>query len=384
MIHPFLDPEKQTRARLYEKEKRLLGLVGMLLSLIVLLLFYCSGASVALAGLVVGRSVILTFLIYVTAFLSALALLTLPLDYYGGYVHEHHWQFSNQTRKSWLWDKAKSFVVSLVLGYLLVGLLLGVMAFFQQAWWLVAGLGMALVSTIFATLMPVLILPIFNKYAPIQDQNLTQALKNILARGGLKSGGFFKEDMSRQTKKENAFLAGLGKTRRVVLSDNLMDHMAVREVVSVMAHEVGHYKHKHIWKSIIVGTGQQLVVFFVLNLLMKTVFPRFLSSTRWNLGHLPIFAVLGGTLSIVLFGPLSLALSRSFERQADRYALANIEDRRDFMTALAGLADRNLSNAYPAWWMKILFYSHPPIGERLEMAEEMKPAPGSATGRDPG
>jgi STE24 endopeptidase len=226
------------------------------------------------------------------------------------------------------------------------------------------------VGVIFATLFPIVILPIFNKYTPIQNKELTDALEKILSRGGLRNSGFFKEDMSRQTKKENAFLAGLGKTRRVVLGDNLMENMAIPEIESIIAHEVGHFKHKHIWRNIVTGTVEQLVVFYFINLAMKTLFSQFLLSTRSNLTLFPMFAILIGAISGFLFGPLSKSLSRHFEKQADSYALENIKDKRAFMTALAGLADRNLSNAYPVWWVKLLYYSHPPIGERLGMAEK--------------
>lgn len=178
--------------------------------------------------------------------------------------------------------------------------------------------------------------------------------------------------MSRQTKKENAFLAGLGKTRRVVLGDNLMESMSIPEIESIIAHEVGHYRNKHIWKNIVIGTLEGVVVFFILNWAMKSIFIQFLSSTKWNLTLFPIFAIFAGGISSLLFGPLSNAISRYFERKADRYALEAIQDKKAFMTAMAGLADRNLSNAYPEWWVKLLYYSHPPIGERLMMAENYK------------
>jgi STE24 endopeptidase len=368
-IHILLDKTRQGQARRYEKEKRILGLARMLLSLVILLGFYYSGASGRLASFFIGWPVILVFLVYTTVFLSIFTLLTLPLAFYGGYIQEHKWMFSNQTVKTWLGEKAKAFAVNLVILTVLLGLLLWVMARFGRAWWLIAGLGMALVSVILATLMPVLILPIFNKYTPIQDKELTAALDKILSQGGLRSSGFFKEDMSRQTKKENAFLAGLGKTRRVVLADNLMKNMAVPEIEAVIAHEVGHYKHKHIWKYIVTGTMEQLAVFYVINIVMKSLFPGFLSSTRLNLSLLPMFLIFTGAVSSILFGPLSNVLSRNFERQADQYALENIEDKKAFLTALAGLADRNLSDAYPPWWVKLLYYSHPPIGERLDMAD---------------
>ncbi len=367
-IHPLLNNARQALARRYEKEKRLLGLAGAVFSLLILLAFYFSGLSACLANL--PLSIIWTFLIYAASFLAVLAILGFPLSFYRGYVHEHKWNFSNHTVRSWLWEQVKSFLVGLFLMAIMMGLLFWIMAVAPQSWWWIAGLAFALVSVVLATIFPVVILPIFNKYTPIENKDLTDSLERILSEGGLKSSGFFKEDMSRQTKKENAFLAGLGKTRRVVLGDNLMEHMTVPEIESIIAHEVGHYRHKHIWKSLVIGTLQGLIVFFILNWVMRILFPQFLSSTRWNMTLFPIFVILFGMISGFLFGPLGNALSRFFEKQADRYALRSIADKRAFMTALAGLADRNLSNAYPQWWVKLLYFSHPPIGERLEMAEK--------------
>jgi len=368
-IHHLLDRAKQLQARHYEKEKRLLGLAGAVLSLIILLAFYYCGLSTWLANLQIGNSVIWAFLLYMVSLYTLSILFGLPLAFYTSYVHEHKWNFSNHTVKSWAWEKAKSFLVGLILIVLLLGLLFWVMAFTPQYWWLIAGLAMALVSVIFATLFPIVILPIFNKYTPIQNKELTDALEKILSKAGLKSGGFFMEDMSRQTKKENAFLAGLGKTRRVVLADNLMKNMSVPEVESIIAHEVGHYKLKHIWKNIALGTLQQLIVFYLLNLIMTWIFPQFLASTKWNLALFPFFIILMAVISTFLFGPLSQALSRYFEKEADRISLEMLKDKKAFLTAMSGLADRNLLNAYPEWWVKLLYYSHPPIGERLAMAE---------------
>lgn len=369
-IHPFLDKERQKKARRYEKEKRLLGLLGTALSLVVLLVFYYSGLSRWLAHLSLGNSIIWTFLVYVVSFQTLLVVFGFPLSYYSSFLHEHRWNFSNQTFKSWLWDQTKSFLVGLVMIILLLGLLFWIMASFPQIWWLIAGLGTALANVVLATLVPVVILPIFHKYTPIQDEELTRSLEDILSKEGLKSSGFFKEDTSRQTKKENAFLAGLGKTRRVVLADNLMKHMSVPQIESIIAHEVGHFRYKHLWLYMGIGTLQQLVVFYILHRVMQAIFPQFLASTAWNLTLFPVLVILMGAISGFLFGPLSSYFSRQLEKQADRYALQAVQDKKAFMTAMAGLADRNLSNAYPEWWVKLLYYTHPPIGERLEMGEE--------------
>jgi len=370
-IHILLNKERQELARRYEKEKRLLGLGSSLWSLILGLTFYSSGLSSWLSNSALRNSLAGTFFLYVFSFLALFFFCTFPLNFYSSYIHEHKWNFSNQTVKSWLWEQAKSFFVSLIILIVLLGLLLSIMAKFAQLWWLIAGLSMALISVLFATITPVLILPIFNKYTPIQNKELIDALGKILSRGGLRSSGFFKEDMSRQTKKENAFLAGLGKTRRVILADNLMENMTIPEIESIIAHEVGHFKHRHIWKTIALGTIEELAVFYIIDLAMKALFPQFLFSVRSNLTLFPVFAILLGGVSGFLFGPFRKVISRHFEKQADFYALKNIEDKKAFTTALAGLADRNLSNAYPDWWVKILYYSHPPIGERLQRVENI-------------
>jgi len=368
-IHSLLDTEKQEQARRYEKEKRMLGLASMALSLVTFLSFYFTGLSVWAADLFIGNSIVWTFIVYLALFLAVVVAISSPLNFYSSYSHEHKWKFSNQTVKSWLWEKAKSLVVSTLILSVLLGVLFWIMARFAQIWWLIAGIGMAIVSIILATIYPVVLLPIFNKYTPVQDKELTNHLEKILSRGGLRSSGFFKEDTSRQTKKENAYLAGLGRTRRVVLGDNLMKNMTLPEIESIIAHEVGHFKQRHIWKNIMIGTIEQLAVFYAVNLAMKSFFPQFLSSTRWNLALFPFFVIFAGAISGFLFGPLRNAVSRHFEKQSDQYALENLRDKKAFMTALAGLADRNLSNAYPEWWVKFLYYSHPPIGQRLRMAE---------------
>jgi STE24 endopeptidase len=372
IIHPLLDKEKQLKAKRYEKEKRLLGLASMVLSLVILLGFYFSGLSAWLANLQIGNSIIWTFLLYVLSFQMISVFFGFPLSFYSSYVHEHRWNFSNHTVKSWLWEQIKGFLVGLILMLILLGLLFWIMALYPQNWWFIAGLAFAFVSVVLATIFPIVILPIFNKYTPVENKELTDTLERILSEGGLKSSGFFKEDMSRQTKKENAFLAGLGKTRRVVLGDNLMENMSVPEIESIIAHEVGHYKNRHIWKNLVIGTLEGMVAFFILNLAMRSIFSQFLSSTSWNLTLFPVFIIMAGGISVFLFSPFSNTISRYFEKNADRYALESIQDKKAFMTAMAGLADRNLSNAYPEWWVKLLYYSHPPVGERLAMAENHK------------
>ena len=369
-IHPFLDKKKQTKAKTYENEKRKIGIVASLVSLIFILLFYFSGLSNYLAN--INISFIYVFLIYIILFQILSTIIGLPLGYYSSYIHEHKWGFSNYTNKTWIIDQLKSFAVSLILLPILLGLFFWVLWRFPEAWWLVAATITTLVSIVFVTLFPVIILPIFNKYDAIEDEKLTSQLSEILHKAGLRPSGFFRQDMSRQTKKENAFLAGMGKTRRVVIADNLLEHMSLSEIKSVIAHEVGHYRYSHLPKNILIGTIQQLIIFYLLNIIMKILYPEFLTSNTNNLTLFPMFSLIMSLLSSLLFGPLNNLISRYFERQADRTSLELYPDKDSFQKAMAGLANRNLSNAYPEWWVKLLYYSHPPIGERLLFAENYK------------
>jgi STE24 endopeptidase len=154
------------------------------------------------------------------------------------------------------------------------------------------------------------------------------------------------------------------------MADNLLEHMSHPEISSVIAHEVGHYRYAHLPKNIIIGTAQQLVTFYLLDMVLKKFFPEFLTSNVANLALFPMIGLIMGILSGFLFGPLNNWLSRVFERQADDCSLELYPEKNAFLGAMAGLANRNLSNAYPSWWVKWLYYSHPPIGERLAFAEE--------------
>jgi len=213
-------------------------------------------------------------------------------------------------------------------------------------------------------------MPIFHKYEPIEDEKLKDSLRDILERGGLKIKGFFREDTSRKTTKENAMLAGLGKTKRVILTDNIINNMELDEIRTVLAHEVGHYKRAHMPKMIFTGLFFNLFSFYVLHLTFTALFPAFLTNIRANITLLPMFLLFLSLIDLTFLKILQNALVRLFENQADSEALRLTGNVEAFKRAMAGLANRNLANAYPNFWVKLIYYSHPPIGERLERAEK--------------
>jgi len=368
-IHPLLDKEKQEKAKVYERTGRKIGLLSMLLSAVFNLIFYFSGLSFQLTHWNVFSSVIFVFIVYMFVYSSLQEIISLPLSYLSGFVIEKKYGFSTQNRGEWFKEHAKSFLVSLVISMILFGALIYIFQKFGDLWWLVASLFMVFFSVVISMIFPVWIMPIFHKYEQIEDEELKDSLRDILEKGGLKIKGFFKEDTSRKTTKENAMLAGLGKTKRVILTDNIIDNMKPDEIRTVLAHEVGHYKRAHMPKMIFTGLFFNLFAFYLLHITFTSLFPDFLTGTRPNIALLPMFLLFLGLIDLTFLKTLQNAMVRFFEEQADNEALKLSGDPEAFKKAMAGLANRNLSNAYPNFWIKLIYYSHPPVGERLERAE---------------
>ncbi len=369
-IHPLLDKEKQEKAKVYEWTGRKIALWGMLLSAVFNLTFYFSGLSSGIASMRIFSSVIVVFIFYMFIYAGLQEIIGLPLSYLSGFVIEKKYGFSNQTRGQWFKEHIKSFLVSLILSILIFGALLYIFQKFDDSWWLIASLFMVFFSVVMSIIFPVWIMPIFHKYEPIEDEELKDSLRGILEKGGLKIKGFFREDTSRKTTKENAMLAGLGKTKRVILTDNIINNMKADEIRTVLAHEVGHYKKAHMPKMIFTGLFFNLFSFYVLHLIFRALFSNFLTNTRANITLLPMFLLFLSLIDLTFLKILQNALIRFFENRADEEALRLTEDSGAFKRAMAGLANRNLSNAYPNFWAKLIYYSHPPIGERLERAEK--------------
>jgi STE24 endopeptidase len=356
----------------YEWIGRKIGLWGMLVSAVFNLIFYFAGFSSFMATREIASSVIVVFVVYMLVYASLQEIVGLPLSYLSGFIVEKKYGFSNQTREEWFKDHLKSFIVSLVFSIIIFGALLFIFEKFLNSWWLIAACFMVFFSVVISIIFPVWIMPIFHKYESIEDDELKDSLSDILKGAGLKIKGFFREDTSRKTTKENAMLVGLGKTKRVILTDNIINNMKLDEIRTVLAHEVGHYKKAHMVKMIFTGLFFNLFAFYVLHLTFTVLFPAFLTGVRANLALLPIFLLFLGLIDLTFLKILQNWLIRRFENEADMEALKLTKDTDAFKRAMAGLANRNLANAYPNFWVKLIYYSHPPIGERLERAEAFK------------
>jgi len=295
-------------------------------------------------------------------------ILTLPLGFYSGYVLEHRYHLSNQTLAGWLRQRCKGYLVGGVLGAVLVFGLYWILWVFGEWWWLVATVGWLGVTVVLGQLVPVVILPLFYKVTPLDDTSLLDRLKKLTEGTTLTIQGVYELHLSEETKKANAALAGLGNTRRVLLGDTLLAQFTPEEIEVVFAHEVGHHVHRHLPKMIALTVILSLVGFWLVHQVLTTCAAPLGYAGFDDPAALPlvlfVIAIFGLSLS-----PLLNALSRFFERQCDQYALDRTHNQAAYRSAFIKLAKINKADPDPHPLVALLFYDHPPIRERLAMAE---------------
>jgi STE24 endopeptidase len=364
-------------ARAYNRIRRRLTVVDVLLGLafLLVLLFATSerGArwSEVLrdwAWLAAQQHYVLAVFLYVAMLLLMGKLLGLPIDIYS-FRLEHHYNLSNQKMRSWLWDEVKGWLVSLVLGSILAELIYWTIRAAPQKWWLIAwGVFMAL-SIFFAQIAPVVLFPIFYKFQPLDNEDLRERLVRLSERAGTRVRGVYEWKLSEKSRKANAALAGLGRTRRIILADTLLENYSPDEIESILAHELGHHVHGHILKGILV---QVVITFFgfwaTAAILRYAVEQHHLFETLSDFANLPLLALVSTVMSLLLMPALN-AYSRFNERQADRYCFQSVADVSPFISSMEKLAQQNLAERRPSPWVEWLFHSHPAIWRRISAAE---------------
>jgi STE24 endopeptidase len=356
--------------RRYNNIRRWLGISEFLLGLALLLVLLFTGWTNSLQSLAydVSESYALALFLYVLMLILLSKIVSLGLDVYG-FRLEHRYQLSNQKLSAWIWDEAKGLLVMAILASVLIELLYLVIREVPEHWWLVAWAGFLGVAVLLAQLAPVLLFPIFYKFEPLQDEELKQRLVRLGERAGTRVRGVYKWHLSEKSKKANAALTGLGNTRRIILADTLLANYSPDEIEAVLAHELGHHVHKHIFKSIIVQAVVTFVGFWAANWTLHYAIDRWhMFVTMSDFANFPLLVLTFTVLSFLLMPALN-ALSRFHERQADRYAFANIAKISPFISSMNKLADQNLAERVPSRWVEWWFYSHPAIAHRIAAAE---------------
>ena len=367
-----LDPERQKKARQYARIRRRFSIFGMGISGVYALAWLMFGWGSSLQGVLqsISTSPAVVIALFAAAFGGIISLLSLPIDFYTDFVLPHRYGQSVQALKDWVLDQLKGLAVGLPLGLGLLEITYALLRWQPDSWWLWVGGVMILFSVLLANLAPVLLMPIFNKFVPLGDEHaeLVERLMNLAKRTGARVKGVYKMDLSRRTPSANAFVTGLGSTRRIVLGDTLISEFTIDEIEAVMAHELGHQVHNDIPIGIVLESLTTLVGLFLASLGLHWGITVFGLSGPADASSLPLLVVLMGLYSLVTM-PLSNAFSRWREKRADEFSLQVTHNGPAFASALTRLANQNLAEVDPEPWVEVLFYSHPALQKRINMAQ---------------
>ena len=362
-----MNEDKATR---YHRLRRRASLLGTVLAAAWLLLLLVTGWSTVLrdvAATMAGQSFVLTVICYVVLVAMLSEAVQLPLAFYQGVTLERRYELSTQTSVRWWLDRLKAGGVALafaVAGALVVWSLL---RWNLEYWWLAASLCFVCFLVLLAQVGPVLLFPAFYTFKPLQRPTLGARLVRLAERAGTRVLGVFEWQLSDRTRKANAALTGIGRTRRILLSDTLLAEHSDDEIEVVLAHELAHHVHHDIWKAIALEAMLILFGFYVADWALGAAVGHFGLTARDDIAGLPLLVLAGGAASLALL-PLANALSRANERRADRYALEMTGNAQAFGSAMRRLATQNLAEERPSRLVEMLFYSHPPVAARLEAA----------------
>ena len=369
-------------ARRYNRIRRWLGIADFVIGAAFMVVLLVTGWSGWLRDVALRRgfqNYTLAVFVYLFFLLLIGKALGFGLDYYG-FRLERKFQLSTQKLRSWIWDEAKGFLVGLVLAGIVVELLYFMIRQSPQHWWLITWALFMGLFILLAQLAPVLLLPIFYKFEPLDNEDLRRRLVLLSERAGTRVRGVYRWKLSEKSKKANAALTGLGNTRRIILADTLLDNYAPEEIEAVLAHELGHHVHRHILKSIVVQAGTTLLGFWVANWVLHYAADHHMFNLEElsDFANLPLLALTATALSLLLMPALN-AYSRYNERQADRYAFESIVSVEPFISSMNKLAQQNLAERTPSKWIEALFHSHPAISKRVAAAEAWRRAQDAST-----
>jgi len=309
-------------------------------------------------------------------FFAALAVISgiagLPFDLYHTFVLERKYGFSTITWKLWLTDLLKSLLISAIIMAIIVSALIAFITYLPKSWWFWGWAFFTLFQVVMLWLYPVLIAPLFNKFEPIKDESLKEKIVALLSKAGLQAKGIYQVDEGKRSKHTNAYFTGIGKTKRIVLYDTLLSSHTQEEIVSVLAHEIGHWKKKHILKQLAFMILASLILFYLVYLIvgwppLYRAFGMIQTPVYAGLFLVSLYLAAGG----FFLSPAGSAITRHFEREADRMAFDLTGTAKPMVSALKRLAKDNLSNLHPHPWYVRFYYSHPPLTERIEYLQAM-------------
>ncbi len=308
-----------------------------------------------------------TGLIFIGILFLLLQIIEIPFSIYHTFVIEEKYGFNRTSLKTFILDILKSWLLSIIIGGILLWLVLWFFIKTGELAWIFCFLGVTLFEFFLIFIAPIVIMPLFNKFIPLEESELKEAIETYAKSEKFKLKGLFKMDGSRRSTKSNAFFTGFGKYRRIVLFDTLIKNQEVDELVSVLAHEMGHYKKKHILKMMLISILANGLMFFILSFFINNphIFAAFKMKELSIYASLLFFSFLYTPINLILCLGVNF-LSRKHEYQADDYAVTTYGKPAAFISALKKLTVDNLANLTPHPWKVFIAYSHPPVLARIK------------------
>jgi STE24 endopeptidase len=359
------------RAKHYQRRRMALGVGEWAVEVLLLIVLLVSGGSVAIREAAERASgnpwvVVLLYLLPLGALFS---MVSMVFGAVRAFVVDRRFGLSTQTFRIWLADELKSAALGGLLALVLVEIVYGLLRLYPESWWIGVGVAVSVLSIVLAHLAPVLIFPLFYRFTRISDTEIAERLAQLASHAQTRIEGVYEFNFSRKTRAANAALVGFGRTRRIVLADNLLDNFTLDELEAVLAHEFAHHTQHHLPKIIAIQTAMYFVLFYGLHRVLGLVDGRWGFRGTADVANLPLLA-LGATVLVLILLPLTNGLLRHFERQADAYALRIATQPAAFISALQRLAQINLADRSPHPLIEWIFYSHPSIGKRIACAEK--------------
>ena len=363
------DQDTYANSQKYTRVRTKYGFIISTFNLIITLLFWFSGGFNWLDQLVrsLGYGSIITGLLFIGFLIVAKSIISLPFSLYSTFVIEEKFGFNKTTLQTFFIDLFKSLLLGTIIGLPILALLLLFFDSFGELAWLYAWIAVTAISLILQFVAPTWIMPLFNKFEPLEEGELKSSIDAYSEKVNFPMKGVFVMDGSKRSSKSNAFFTGFGKNKRIALFDTLIENHTASELVAVLAHEVGHYKKKHIIQNMIISILHTGLLFFVLSLFLDSdmLFDAFYMSEKSVYAALIFFGLLYTPVEMILSLIMQIS-SRKHEFEADAFAADTIENPEDMVNVLKGLSKDNLSNLTPHPFYVFLHYSHPPVIKRIQ------------------
>jgi len=305
--------------------------------------------------------------LYVVLLACVIELVTLPFAFQLGWRLERKYGLSRETSGAWLRDQAKGFAVGLPIAVGAAEIVYFSARSWPQVWWVPAAGALTLGLIALAHLAPVLLMPLFVRVKPLDRPALSARLAALSARAGVPIVGVFEWELGARTSKANAALTGLGSTRRILLSDTLLASYSDDEIEVILAHELAHHVYRDLWSAVAVEAALLFMGAYAASVVLAAAGPALGLRAPSDVAGLPLLLLTAGGLSLVLT-PVARALSRRHERRADAFALRMTGAADAFVSAMKRLGAQNLAEEDPSALTRLLFHSHPPLGERIDRA----------------